>query len=167
LDQTAAVAAELVHEGELRKELRLRDLVPMQLLLVIGVTWSGIAAKQGSGHPMMWIAGVLFFFLPQVAVVTYCARLWPLEGGVYQWAKFAFGPLVGFLSAWNYAFYAVLLVSGIGIQAVTSLSYALGPSAGWMKDSLPLTFAFDGGLFALILGVNVVGLKLGRWVTRC
>jgi amino acid transporter len=166
LDQTAAVAAELVHEGELRKELRLRDLVPMQLLLVIGVTWSGIAAKQGSGHPMMWIAGVLFFFLPQVAVVTYCARLWPLEGGVYQWAKFAFGPLVGFLSAWNYAFYAVLLVSGIGIQAVTSLSYALGPSAGWMKDSLPLTFAFDGGLFALILGVNVVGLKLGRWVTH-
>ncbi len=60
---------------------------------------------------------MLFFFLPQVAVVTYCAQLWPFEGGVYQWAKFAIGPMAGFMSAWNYAFYAVFLVSGVGIQA--------------------------------------------------
>jgi amino acid transporter len=150
----------------LRKELRLRDLVPMQILLVVGVTWAGIAAKQGSEHPVMWLAGVLFFFLPQVAVVTFCARLWPLEGGVYQWAKFALGPMIGFLSAWNYGFYAVLLVSSMGIQAVTSLSYALGPSAAWMVDSKGLTFACDGVLFAVVLGVNVVGLKMGRWVSH-
>src|SRR3978361_21884 len=101
----------------------------MQILLVVGVTWAGIAAKQGSEHPVMWLAGVLFFFLPQVAVVTFCARLLPLEGGGYQWAKVALGAMAGFLSAWNYAFYAVLLVSTMGIQAVTSLSYALGPTA--------------------------------------
>ncbi|RXH58335.1 APC family permease [Granulicella sibirica] len=150
----------------LKKELRLRDLVPMQILLVVGVGWAGIAARQGSTHPVVWMMGVLFFFLPQVAVVTYCARLWPLEGGVYQWAKFAMGPLAGFLSAWNYGIYAVLLVSGMGIQAVTSLSYALGPSAAWMADSRKLTFAMDAVLFAFILGVNVVGLKLGRWVSH-
>jgi amino acid transporter len=150
----------------LRKELRLRDLVPMQILLVVGVTWAGIAAKQGSDHPVMWLAGVLFFFLPQVAVVTFCARLWPLEGGVYQWAKFALGPMVGFLSAWNYGFYAVLLVSTMGIQAVTSLSYALGPTAAWMVESKGLTFGCDAVLFAVVLGVNVVGLKMGRWVSH-
>jgi amino acid transporter len=150
----------------LRKELRLRDLVPMQLLLVIGVGWSGIAARQGSTHPMIWIAGVLLFFLPQAAVVTYCVRVWPLEGGVYQWAKFAMGPLVGFLSAWNYGLYAVLLVSGMGIQSVTSLSYALGPQAAWMANSRPLTFACDALLFGIVLLINVLGLKFGRWVTN-
>ena len=31
----------------LKRQLRLRDLVPMQILLVVGVTWCGIAAKQG------------------------------------------------------------------------------------------------------------------------
>jgi amino acid transporter len=138
----------------------------MQILLVVGVTWAGIAARQGSTHPMMWMAGVLFFFLPQVAVVTYCAQLWPFEGGVYQWAKFAIGPMAGFMSAWNYAFYAVFLVSGVGIQAVTSLAYGLGPKAAWMADSRPLTFTLDALLFGLILGVNVVGLRLGRWVTH-
>jgi len=40
----------------LKKELRLRDLVPMQILLVVGVTWAGIAARQGSTHPVMWMA---------------------------------------------------------------------------------------------------------------
>ena len=138
----------------------------MQILLVIGVTWAGIAARQGSTHPVVWMAGVLFFFLPQVAVVTFCARLWPLEGGVYQWAKFALGPLAGFLSAWNFGLYAVMTVSGLGIQAVTSLSYALGPKAAWMADSRPLTYACDGVLLGVILVVNVFGFRAGRWVSH-
>ena len=91
---TTQVTAEIGHG--LKKELRLRDLVPMQILLLVGVSWAGYAAKQGSTHPVIWIAGILLFFLPQAAVVTYCVRLWPIEGGVYQWAKFALGPLVGF-----------------------------------------------------------------------
>ena len=138
----------------------------MQILLLVGVSWAGYAAKQGSGHPVIWIAGILLFFLPQLAVVTYCVRLWPIEGGVYQWAKFALGPLAGFLSAWNYALYAVLTVSGLGILAVTSLSYALGPSAAWMADSQWLTFVMDGVLLLLVLGVNAVGFHFGKWVSH-
>ena len=160
------MATTAVAEHGLKKELRLRDLVPMQILLLVGVSWAGYAAKQGSGHPVIWIAGILLFFLPQAAVVTYCMRLWPIEGGVYQWAKFALGPLVGFLSAWNYALYAVLTVSGLGILAVTSLSYALGPSAAWMADSQWLTFALDGTLLGLVFAVNVVGFHFGKWVSH-
>jgi amino acid transporter len=165
-DSNAGIHVERAGEHGLKKELRLRDLVPMQILLLVGVSWAGYAAKQGSTHPVIWIAGILLFFLPQVAVVTYCMRLWPIEGGVYQWAKFALGPLAGFLSAWNYALYAVLTVSGLGILAVTSLSYALGPSAAWMADSRPLTFALDGVLLALVLGINVLGFHFGKWVSH-
>src|SRR5271163_271802 len=138
----------------------------MQIMLLVGVTWSGIAAKQGSGHPVLWIFGILFFFLPQVVVVSYCAQQWPLEGGVYQWTKFAFGPATAFLSAWNYAIYAILTVSGLGILAATSLSYALGPRAAWMAESRGLTFALDGLLFGLMLLINVFGMRLGRWVSH-
>src|SRR5271170_2682996 len=160
-----AEAAVEVEHG-LKRELRLRDLVPMQIMLLVGVTWSGIAAKQGSGHPVLWIFGILFFFLPQVVVVSYCAQQWPLEGGVYRWTKFAFGPAAAFLSAWNYAIYAILTVSGLGILAATSLSYALGPRAAWMAESRGLTFALDGLLFGLMLVINVFGMRLGRWVSH-
>ena len=37
----------------LRRELGLRDLVPMQILLVVGITWAGLAARQGSGHVIL------------------------------------------------------------------------------------------------------------------
>ena len=160
-----AEAAVEVEHG-LKRELRLRDLVPMQIMLLVGVTWSGIAAKQGSGHPVLWIFGILFFFLPQVVVVSYCAQQWPLEGGVYQWTKFAFGPAAAFLSAWNYAIYAILTVSGLGILAATSLSYALGPRASWMAESRGLTFGLDGLLFGLMLVINIFGMRLGRWVSH-
>ena len=153
-------------EHGLKKELRLRDLVPMQILLMVGVSWAGIAAKQGSTHPVIWVWGILFFFLPQAAVVTYCAQLWPLEGGVYQWAKFALGPLMGFLSAWNYALYVVLTVSGVGILTLTSLSYALGPGAAWMAESRPLTLIFDAAILGAMLGINVLGFHFGKWVSH-
>ena len=77
-----------------------------------------------------------------------------------------FGAAGWILSAWNYALYAVLTVSGMGILAVTSLSYALGPRAAWMADSRPLTFAFDAVLLGVVLGVNVLGFHFGKWVSH-
>ena len=158
--------AEELDEHGLKKELRLRDLVPMQILLMVGVSWAGIAAKQGSGHPLIWIFGILIFFLPQAWVVRYCVLRWPMEGGVYQWVKFALGPVWGFLAAWNYGLYAIFTISQLGIQTVTSLSYALGPYAGWMANSTPLTLAVDGVLLAGVLRINVVGFQFGKWASH-
>ena len=148
----------------LRRELRLRDLVPMQIVLVVGVNWSAIAAREGSTHPWIWLFGILLFFLPQVWVVTWCARVWPLEGGVYQWTRAAIGPLAGFLSAWNYALYAIFTVSELGIQTITSLSYAMGPRMAWLASSRGWTIALDVLLLGAVLGINVVGFHYGKWV---
>ena len=148
----------------LRRELRLRDLVPMQIVLVVGVNWSAIAAREGSTHPLIWIFGILLFFLPQVWVVTWCARVWPLEGGVYQWTRAAIGPMAGFLSAWNYALYAIFTVSQLGIQTITSLSYAFGPRAAWLAGSRGWTIALDLLLLGAVLAINAVGFHYGKWV---
>jgi amino acid transporter len=150
----------------LRKQLGLRDLVPMQILMVVGITWAGLAARQGPTHVAFWLLGVLLLFLPVAAVVHYCVKIWPLEGGVYQWTKHAIGPFAGFLSAWNFAIWALLVVSALGIQSATCLSYALGPSAAWMETSRPLIMSLNAGLFALILLVNIPGLGIGRWVAH-
>ena len=52
---TDSPAAEESASHSLRKALGLRDLVPMQILLVVGVTWSGIAAHQGGTHVAFWL----------------------------------------------------------------------------------------------------------------
>ena len=87
----------------LRRQLGLFDLLPMQILMVVGVTWAGLAARQGPTHVAFWLLGVLLLFLPVAGVVQYCVKIWPLEGGVYQWTRHALGPFAGFLSAWNFA----------------------------------------------------------------
>ena len=150
----------------LRRSLGLWDLVPMQILLVIGITWAGTAAKQGATHVAFWVAAILFLFIPQAAVVGWSAKVWPLEGGVYQWAKFALGPFAGFMCAWNFGMWALLAVSNVGIMTATSLSYALGPRAAWMEESHTLIAALTIAIFLTILFVNVPGLGIGRWVAH-
>ncbi len=150
----------------LERRLGLRDLVPMQILLVVGITWAGTAAKQGGTHVVFWLAAILTLFVPLAAVVGWCAKVWPLEGGVYQWTKFALGPFAGFMSAWNFAMWALLCVSNIGIMTATSLSYGLGQRAAWMENSHVLIVGLSVGLFLLILAVNLPGFGLGRWVSH-
>jgi amino acid transporter len=150
----------------LRRELGLWDLVPMQILLVVGITWPGLAAKQGGTHVWYWLAAILALFVPLAAVVGWCAQVWPYEGGVYQWTKYAFGPFAGFMSAWNFGMWALLAVSNVGILTATSMSYGLGPRAAWMEESHTLIAALTIGLFLLILLVNLPGFGIGRWVAH-
>jgi amino acid transporter len=150
----------------LRRKLGLRDLVPMQILLVVGITWAGTAAKQGGTHIWFWLAAILTMFVPLAAVVGWCAKVWPLEGGVYQWTKFALGPFAGFMSAWNFGLWALLAVSNVGIMTATSLSYGLGTRAAWMEDNHTLILGLTVGLFLVILLVNLPGFGIGRWVSH-
>jgi amino acid transporter len=138
----------------------------MQILLVVGITWSGIAARQGGTHIWFWLMALVFFFIPQAAVVGWCAQVWPIEGGVYQWTKYALGPFAGFMSAWNFGVWALLAISNIGILTATSLSYGLGPGAAWMEDSHALIAALTIGLFGVILLINLPGFGIGRWVAH-
>jgi amino acid transporter len=154
------------HTHALKKELRLRDLVLMQIVLVVGITWSGIAARQGSSHVWFWMLGILAIFIPQAMVVHYCSQIWPLEGGVYQWTKYAMGPLAGFMGAWNFALWALLAVCNLGIIFSSSIAYALGANHAWIADSKPFILLLNLVLFGLILVVTVPGFHVGKWVSH-
>ena len=60
----------------LRRELKLRDLVMMQVVLSIG---PGFAAKQGSSQLLLWLIAILLFYLPLAAVVMKLSRAMPME----------------------------------------------------------------------------------------
>jgi amino acid transporter len=150
----------------LKKELRLHDLVQMQILLVVGVTWIGIAAKQGGIHLVFWIAAILTLFLPSAAVVTYCVQIWPEEGGVYQWTTHVFGPFAGFLNAWNFGMWSLVTVSNIGILTATSLAYSLGPRFAWIEESNKVINVFNISLFTIILIICIIGFKIGKWIAH-
>ena len=150
----------------LRKILGLRDLIPMQILIVIGTAWTGTAARQADTQVSFWILGAVFLFLPVAAVVQYCVQIWPYEGGAYQWTKHAFGPFAGFLTAWNLGAWVLLLVASLGVQTASGISYAFGPRAAWIADSHLAISSLNVCLFAGMFLACVPGLRIGRWISH-
>src|SRR5581483_12410004 len=97
-----------------KKELGLKDVVLAQILIVLGVSGLGTAGKVGPPSTVFWLLAIALFYLPLAVVVISMNRLIPLEGGIYQWAKFGFNEFIGFMVAWNTWLFVVLDISGIG-----------------------------------------------------
>jgi len=149
----------------LARELRLPDLVLLQVLLIVGLPWIGYAAKLGGAHVGLWFLAIVLFYFPLAATVIFLSSRLPLEGGIYQWAKLGISPFAGFQTAWNYSFFLILIYAASGSVVANSLSYLFGPRGAWMSSSKPLILVCSVVFFALVYAVNFRGLHLARWVT--
>jgi len=146
----------------LKRELGLWDLVFTQILFVVGLGWVGAAAKLGSSHVTFWLLAVVLFYIPSAVVVMHLSRRMPFEGGLYEWARLGFNERMGFLVGWNLWLYAMVLMSEVGVQTTTGLSYATG--APWIAESkwsmALASLIVLGGLTAL----STIGLGAGKWL---
>jgi len=146
----------------LKKPLGLFDLALMQIVFVVGSGWVGTAAKLGPSHLFFWLLAILLFYIPQAAVVIYLNRLMPLEGGLYQWAKFAFNEFAGFIVAWNLWLLSITVIALGGMFITTNLSYAIG--AAWMPNSKWCVSLISCALVGGLAWTGIRGLALGKWV---
>ena len=134
------------------------------MVFVVGSSWVGTAAKLGSSQTVYWLLAILLFYLPVASVVIYLNGIMPLEGGLYQWAKFGFNDFTGFIVAWNLWLLGIVVMAGVGLVIATNLSYAIGPSAAWMPANRIFVSALNGALIAALILVTIRGLSLGKWV---
>jgi amino acid transporter len=148
----------------LKKELGLFDLVLTQVVFVVGTIWVGWAAKLGYQQNVFWVLAIITFYLPLAAVVIFLNKLLPLEGGLYQWAKAAFGDLVAFMVAWNLWVFAILIASGIGLVVTTNISYAIGERAAWMRSTKWIITLISCLLVFGMIAAATRGLGIGKWV---
>lgn len=159
------IARTQARSASLTRELRLTDLVLLQVLLIVGLPWIGYAAKVGGAHVMLWLLAIPLFFLPLAGTVIYLSRRMPLEGGVYQWVKIGISPFAGFQAGWNYAFFLIFFYAASGSVVVNSVAYLLGAQYDWMNSNKPLLIAVNIAFFAIVLAINIRGLHLARWIT--
>src|SRR4029079_3239567 len=149
--------------SELRRELSLRDLILFNITAGVTLRWISFAASNGVFTLSIWLLAFLFFFLPLSYVVIDFTRKMPKEGGLYQWTKTTFGPFHGFVCAWCYVvnnlfYYPSLLVAISGY-----LAFGISGNSDLQSNKL-FVGIFSLGAIWLILFLNYIGLRFGKWV---
>jgi amino acid transporter len=152
------------HNHGLTRRLTLRDLVLTQILTVVGSSWVGVAAGLGRAQAVVWISAMLVFYLPMAVSVYFLNREMPLEGGLYVWARTAFGDFGGFLTAWNLWAYGLCVCATILDSFPTEISYLIGPSAAWLPESRWASLLILAVILAALTLAALRGLALGRWI---
>jgi amino acid transporter len=122
-------------------------------------------ADSGTATIGLWVLGLLTFFVPSgLAVLELSSRI-PGEGGLYLWARAAFGDMHGFIAGWvyvtsNLTYYPSLLLAGAGAL----LFIGGGEWGSFANDpAYNVTFCVICMLFAT--WINVTGLERAKWLT--
>ncbi len=146
------------------RQMRLRDLVLAQILTVVGSSWVGIAAGLGHAQLVAWLISFALFYTPMGVAVYFLNREMPLEGGLYVWARRAFGEAAGFMTAWNVWTYGIVVIALLLVQMPSELSYMLGPRAANLPENKPAVFALLTFFLLLLAWTARRGLALGKWI---
>jgi amino acid transporter len=146
----------------LSRQLGLRDLVLSQVLTVVGSSWVGIAAGLGHAQTFVWLLAFATFYLPMGAAVYFLNRELPLEGGLYVWARQAFGDTAGFLVAWNIWAYGLSTIATILFQIPSEFAFMIGPRAAWVPENHGVVFCALAVLLTALALSAVRGLALGK-----
>jgi len=150
----------------LRKELGFFDLVLASILWVVIPDFFGTEVKAGPAHVLLWLLAIALFFIPQALLVAHLNRHMPMEGGLYEWARHAFGDAVGFLVAWNLWLYIVLYVASIGLVTTNYVAYALGLDAARITSHKWVVLTVSVVMIGLMMLLANLGLRVGKWVNN-
>ena len=148
----------------MRRSLTLLDVVLMTVVSVVSLRWIARGALAGAAALPLWMAAAVLFFVPLAVATSRLARLHPVQGGLYAWTREAFGPSHGFLSGWclwvNNLFYfpSILLFAAANALAPFGERYA------HLADDRGYSTAFVLIALWAAVGVNVAGLRFGRWI---
>ncbi len=142
----------------------LRDLVLFHIVAIIGLRWLLTAGRIGPSSIILWIVAVVLFFIPQGLAVSELSARMPEEGGIYVWTREAFGPLHGFLSGWAYWVNNLIYYPTLIIFIAGNAVFVLGKQYAGLADNTFYQVGFSLVILWLAMGLNIIGLRTGRWV---
>ena len=153
------------------RALGLWDVIAMNIVAVVGLRWIARSARLGAPSVSLWILACVVFFIPLALALIELSSRHPEQGGIYAWARRAFGPFHGFIVGWcmwvNNLFYFPSLL----LFAAANFAIAFGPegvgftaAASSVADNRLYSVAFVLGFLWFCTAINIIGLQAGKWV---
>jgi len=159
---TTAAPGAAVHA--LPRAMGLGDLVLFNIVAVLSLRWLATAAAAGPSSVSLWILAALLFFVPQGLAVSHLASRYPNEGGIYFWTKRSFGEGHAFLCGWCYWVNNILYYPNLLMSTAVVGTYVIGRGGTGMEGDWSYVLPATLGALWLAVGINIVGLRTGRWL---
>jgi amino acid transporter len=115
---------------------------------------------------VIWLGAWVLFFIPLALAVLELTSRFPGEGGMYRWSQECFGDFAGFMTGWTYWFTNLPYFPAVlYFTASNALFMVDGGSPLRQLEGDPVYFVtFSTVALALATGLNVVGLRVGKWL---
>ena len=140
------------------------DVLLFNIATVLGPRWIAAAGHNGTSSISLWILAAIFFFVPGALVINELSSRFPEEGGLYVWAREAFGDFHGFIAGWTYWIYTVFYFPGLLLASASMSAYIIGGRGAALAQDR--TFLLSVSLAMLLVAVilNIIGLNVGKWL---
>lgn len=149
---------------QLRKEMGFWDVLFFNIATVLGPRWIAAAAHNGTSSISLWVLAAVFFFVPSALVINELSSRFPEEGGLYVWAKEAFGDFHGFVAGWTYWIYTVFYFPGLLLASAAMSAYIIGEGGATLEHNRQFLLLVSLGLLVVAVVLNIIGLNIGKWL---
>src|SRR6202140_2707405 len=140
------------------------DVLLFNIATVLGPRWIAAAAHNGTSSVSLWVIAAVFFFVPTAMVINELSSRFPEEGGLYVWAKEAFGDFHGFVAGWNYWIYTVFYFPGLLLASAAMSAYIIGEGGGALSQNRTFLLLVSLGVRLVAVILNIIGLNIGKWL---
>jgi amino acid transporter len=149
---------------QLRREMGFWDVLLFNIVTVLGPRWVAAAAHNGPSSVSLWVLAALLFFVPSALVINELSSRFPVEGGLYVWAKEAFGDFHGFVAGWTYWIYTIFYFPGLLLASAAMSAYVIGPRGGALSQDRTFLLWVSIALLIVAVVLNIIGLNIGKWL---
>lgn len=151
-------------KSQLRKSMGFWDVLLFNIAAVLGPRWIAAAGHNGTSSISLWLLAALLFFVPGALVINELSSRFPEEGGLYAWSREAFGPFHGFVAGWTYWIYTIFYFPGLLLASASMSAYILGGRGTVLAEDRTFLLAVSLGLLLVAVGLNIIGLNIGKWL---
>jgi amino acid transporter len=162
VSSTAALPSD--PKKQLRREMGFWDVLLFNIVTVLGPRWVAAAAHNGPSSVSLWVFAALLFFVPSALVINELSSRFPVEGGLYVWAKEAFGDFHGFVAGWTYWLYTIFYFPGLLLASAAMSAYVIGPRGGVLAQDRAFLLWVSIALLIVAVALNIIGLNIGKWL---
>ena len=151
-------------KSQLRKTMGFWDVLLFNIATVLGPRWIAAAGHNGTSSISLWALAAVFFFVPGALVINELSSRFPQEGGLYAWAKEAFGPFHGFIAGWTYWIYTVFYFPGLLLASASMSAYIIGGRGAALAENRSYLLVVSLALLLVAVVLNIIGLNIGKWL---